>query len=178
MNLLRSLAIPVAVLSVLTPMKAHESRAEVVYDNLSQAGDPIGVAFGLPYNSFSTGAGDGFKLTNVKLLLGKQGIAGSTSIGLYADSGSTEPGSLLATLGTVSDTALGLTPSVWDVTPASEVLLSASTRYWIGLTTDDDAQSLWWEASTDSGTCVQTSTSRIPWTHTRTPTSPARIRCP
>lgn len=95
------------------------------------------------YQSFSTGAGS-FSLTDVQLLLnGNPADSNSFSVGLYADS-STTPGSLLVNLGSLNDMSLTLNCNcVYDfaVTPFA---LSASTRYWIGLT-ENGASSVNWD---------------------------------
>ena len=139
-------------------------RAEVVYDNLAQASagsDGVGtggLVQGPLYDSFSTGTGSGFQLTSVQLLLSNGGgSAGTTSIGIYNNDTSTSPpspGSLLATIGTVTTASLSGTASVWNVSLGSSLSLAASTRYWVGLSTSNNASTQWWYAASDTGTGV------------------------
>ena len=139
-------------------------RAQVIYNNLAQASagyDGVGsggLVEGPLYDSFSTGTGSGFLLTGVQLLLSNGGgSSGTTSIGIYTNDSTTSPpspGSLFATIGTVSDSSLSGTASVWTVSLGSPLSLAASTRYWVGLSTNNNATMQWWYASTDDGTGV------------------------
>ncbi|MFM7244503.1 MAG: choice-of-anchor R domain-containing protein [Planctomycetaceae bacterium] len=146
-------------------MPAPVGRADVIFDNLSQpsgGGDYVKPGSGVQgplYDSFSTGTGAGFLLTDVQLLLFNAGInAGSTSIGIYdtrtLSGGAVVPGDLVATIGTVSDSSLSGTASVWNVSVASPVSLAAGTRYWAGLSTSDNANAQWSFTSTNAGTGV------------------------
>lgn len=138
-------------------------RAEVVYDNLAQASagsDGVGsggLVEGPLYDSFSTGTGSGILLTGVQLLLSKSGgSSGTTSIGIYNNDAGTSPpspGSLFATIGTVTDSSLSGTASVWNVSLGSSLSLAASTRYWVGLSTNN-ASTQWWYAASGTGTGV------------------------
>ena len=72
-------------------------------------------------------------------------------MGLYADN-STTPGALTTVLGSVSDSVLSSTPEIYDVTLTANPLLTAATRYWIGLSGTTTAG---WSWSLDiSGTGV------------------------
>jgi hypothetical protein len=136
-------------------------RADVIYDNLSRisAGSdgvgPGGLVVGPLYDSFSTGTGSGFLLTGVQLLLSNGGgSSGTTSIGIYNNNAGTSPpspGSLVATIGTVTGSSLSGTASVWNVSLSSTLSLAASTRYWVGLATSNGASMQWWYASTNAG---------------------------
>lgn len=139
-----------AVVTVSLVMAASSGRAGVIYDNLGQpsgGGDPVkpgGGVQGPLYDSFSTGTGSGFLLTDVQLLLFNTGVpSGSTSIGIYdprtLSGGAVVPGDIVATIGTVSDSSLSGTASVWNVSVASPVSLAANARYWVGLSTSDNA---------------------------------------
>jgi len=140
--------------------------AEVIYDNLSQSSagadtvNASGLVHGPLFNSFSTptGTGAGFVLTDIQLLLSAAGVpAGSTSIGIYSNNAAASPpmpGSLLATIGTVSDSSLSGTASVWSVSLASPLSVAAGTRYWVGLSTNDNANGGWSYATTSNGTGV------------------------
>ncbi len=150
-----------ALLLAAAPMVC---RAEAIYDNLSQTSggyDGVGtggLVEGPLYDSFSTGTGSGFLLTGVQLLVSKSGgSSGTTSIGIYNNNAGTtppSPGSLFATIGTVSDSSLSGTASVWNVSLGSPLSLAASTRYWVGLSTSNNASMQWWYASSAAGTGV------------------------
>lgn len=150
-----------ALLLAAAPMVC---RAEVVYNNLAQASagsDGVGtggLVQGPLYDSFSTGTGSGFQLTSVQLLLSNGGgSAGTTSIGIYNNDAGTSPpspGSLFATIGTVTDSSLSGTAGVRNVSLGSPLSLAASTRYWVGLSTSNNASMQWWYAASGTGTGV------------------------
>jgi len=126
------------------------ARADVIYDNLANTPASIGPGAVLnesPADSFSTGAASA-TLTDVKLLmdLGASGATGSFTVSLLADSG-THPGSVIATLATVSDTQLsGTGLAVLDLgrtTGVTPVALAPDTRYWIQLTTANNSDAFW-----------------------------------
>jgi hypothetical protein len=160
-NRFATVACGLALLLAAAPMVC---RAEAIYDNLSQPSggyDGVGtggLVEGPLYDSFSTGTGSGFLLTSVQLLVSKSGgSSGTTSIGIYNNNAGTSPpspGSLFATIGTVSDTSLSGTASVWNVSLGSPLSLAASTRYWVGLSTSNNASMQWWYASSSAGTGV------------------------
>ena len=134
---------------------AGAAGATVLYDNLGATpAYPYPLAdFGpLLFNSFSTGAG-GFNLSQVDLLVAGSDSpgAGSFSVGLYSDA-STSPGSLLTTIGTVSDSALTSTPSVATFNLPSPYSLAAGTRYWVGLASADSVAA--WMYSYEGGVGV------------------------
>ena len=72
----------------------------------------------------------------------------------HADTSPPSPGSLFATIGTVSDSSLSGTASVWSVSLVSPLSLAVSTRYRVGLSTTNNATSQWSYASTSLGTGV------------------------
>jgi len=160
-NRFATVACGLALLLAAAPMVC---RAEVVYNNLAQASagsDGVGtggLVEGPLYDSFSTGTGSGILLTGVQLLLSKSGgSSGTTSIGIYNNDAGTSPpspGSLFATIGTVTDSSLSGTASVWNVSLGSSLSLAASTRYWVGLSTNNNASTQWWYAASGTGTGV------------------------
>jgi hypothetical protein len=104
-----------------------------VYNNLSEASAGAdGVGFVGPlYDSFSSGAAG--SITGLQLMLsGDDTSSGTLDVGLYADN-STSPGQLIATLGSISDSALSETPATYDISLKATPLLVSNTLYWIGL---------------------------------------------
>ena len=132
-----------------TVFLAGASNAAVIYDNLystTKGADPVGnyngFAFGPLYDSFSTGSSS-FTLQAVKVLLsGDSTSSGSVTVALYNDN-STSPGTVLYTIGSISDSSLSSTLTVYDFTLATSQNLSANTRYWIGLKTSDNSTAYW-----------------------------------
>jgi hypothetical protein len=128
----------------------------IVYNNTGAAGtsdDPIS-SFGPLYDSFSTGSNSG-PLSLLDLFVGATDPTDGDviTIALYADS-STTPGSLLASLGTISDSTLSTVPAVIAVSLTSNPVLASGTRYWIGLSSNGTGV---FQYSTDtSGTGVST----------------------
>src|SRR5581483_6101126 len=89
-----------------------------------------------PFASFGTPAGSGLYLSDVKADIQNTGTGSSSgqfTVTLYADSANA-PGTLIATLATVSDASLpapGATVTMdFPVGPA--IALEAAKRYWIG----------------------------------------------
>jgi hypothetical protein len=128
----------------LLSLSAQAGTAVVVYDSTGQAssGSDAVQGFGPLYDSFSTGTASG-ALTGLQLLLGGVGGGGDdfkaldglgpyTSVGLYADS-STAPGALIATLGEIADSSISGPNDLFDLSLATNPVLAAGTRYWIGL---------------------------------------------
>jgi hypothetical protein len=126
----------------------------IVYNNIGATGtgtDPIS-SFGPLYDSFSTGLNFG-PISLLDLFVGATVPTDGDTIlvALYADS-STSPGSLLASLGTISDSGLTTTPAAITVSLTSNPVLASGTRYWIGLSSVGSG--IWqWSADT-SGTGV------------------------
>ena len=129
---------------------AITANADVIYSNIysvTNGTDPIGIPpggttpFGPLADSFSTGA-SGFNLGNVQLLLIGQGTTGgSISVGLFSDS-STQPGTLLSTIGTLNDSAL-MSSNYFNFALASPYTLAPNTRYWIELSTANNSGAYW-----------------------------------
>jgi hypothetical protein len=83
--------------------------------------------------SFSTGATES-TLTSVTLGLYRGNQTGSSiNVLLFSDSG-TKPGTLLDTVGSISEALLTTTPTLYKFAPGSTVTLAANTRYWVMLT--------------------------------------------
>jgi hypothetical protein len=154
----------VAGMVILLAAAAPICRAGLIYDNLSQASGGSdfvgqgGLVDGPLYGSFSTGAGAGVRLTGVQLLLSNGGgSSGITSIGIFNSNNGTSPpspGTLYAAIGTVSESSLSATASVWNVSLVSPLSLAANTRYWVGLSTNNGAVMQWWYSSNSAGTGV------------------------
>ena len=106
----------------------------VLYGNLSdQINGYTGI--GPLYNSFSTGSA-ALLLTDVKVWveLTRSGTTGSFTIALYADN-NIFPGTQLATIGSMNDTSISMSPGqVYDFPVSPGVALTPNTRYWIGMT--------------------------------------------
>lgn len=159
MRILKILAASVA----LTAFAASAS-ADVLYDNISASPDgwesirSFDTNNGGPiYVSFSTGASN-FSFADLKLVLyGENTDSGGIVVSLLADN-STSPGSVLASLGSLSDSALTGTPEAYDFVSGLPIALAANTRYWIEASVDagkSDPSSAKWEWTYDlSGTGV------------------------
>ena len=147
-----------AMTIAVTGFVSAPSNAVVLYDSLSAAssGADSVTSAGPLYDSFSVG-GTTLSFTKLDLMLGG-GSGGTLTVGLYGNqvpsggvySGSSIPGSLLATLATLSSVPAG--PS--DVSISIPYLaLFANTRYWIGLSSSD-SNALWFFTGDFSGTGV------------------------
>jgi hypothetical protein len=145
-----------AVVLMVALTGTARSATVTLYDNLSansNGADRIQDGLWGPlYDSFSTGA-SAVILTDLQLLLSATNNAdgGSVSVGLYGDN-STSPGALIASLGTILDSALGSSLSVIDLSGLSAYLV-AGTRYWIGLSSSQSSAEWSWSYDT-SGTGV------------------------
>lgn len=120
----------------------------MVYYNVDQpAIGADGVDFiGPLYDSFTSGAAT--QLTSLKLILsGDSTSSGALEVGLYADD-STAPGSLVAVLGSVKDSSLSETPSLYDILLTADTELTNDTVYWIGLSGTTSAE---WYYDDDTG---------------------------
>ena len=147
-----------AVVMSLVAMVSVGRASVLLYDNLGQTSTgsdhvsaSLGTVHGPLYNSFSTAVGSGSLVTDVRLLLkDSAGGTGSTTVGIYSDSGNT-PGVLFATVGVVNDTSLTATAAIVDVLPGAPISLAANTRYWIGLSTSDNSTAQWVFTSSSAG---------------------------
>lgn len=142
----RSLVV-LATLIFLVGIGVKSAYPIVLYDNLYSSNDwddPV-LSYGPLADSFSTGTA-GFSLTDVQLVLsGDLTYGGSLLVSLYSDS-STSPGSDLLDIGSLSDSNLSGTPSVFDFSLTSPDSLAANTRYWIAVSGNTSA---YWESSFD-----------------------------
>lgn len=140
------------------------SKAVTIYNNIGATSDGAdSVGLGPLYNSFST-TGSNFTFNHLELILGG---GGTVNVGLYTNqipiggpnSGSSIPGSLVSSLGTSL-----LAPATFgDVSlDFAGILLSANTRYWIGVSSGNS--NAFWSYSLDtSGTGVATEYSISPF---------------
>jgi hypothetical protein len=123
--------------------------------DLIDSHDNIGVKGPLGFSFTATNAPS--NLVEVKVSLDGPGVAsGSVTVALYSnDSSGPRPGSLLTTLGTVTDSSIGSTDTLADLMLASPYVLAPSTRYWIVVQASANGTGLGfnWTAST-SGTGV------------------------
>jgi hypothetical protein len=98
-------------------------------------------------DSFST-SGFNVTLTDVKLLMDRNSsTSGSFTVSLLSNASNT-PGAVLATIATVSDSALSTSLTPLDLQLTNPYLLEANTRYWIELT-DTNISTASWSFSTD-----------------------------
>jgi hypothetical protein len=134
------------ILACLLLFCAGTQAGTIVYDSTGQGSEDTDSvqSFGPLYDSFSTGTASG-ALSGLQLLLSGGGGGGGgdfmaadisfgpyTSVGLYADN-STAPGALIATLGDIGDSSISGPNSLIDLSLVANPVLSAGTRYWIGL---------------------------------------------
>ena len=120
------------------------AQAGVIYDNLgsvTSGSDSLSILGPPLFDSFSTGAG-GFTLADVKLLLSGTSDGASLTVGLYGDN-ATSPGTLLTQIGSLSDTSLSGTLTVFDFPLASSYALAPNTRYWVVLNTNNGSSAYW-----------------------------------
>lgn len=136
---------------------AGVAHASIICDNLSSAsngGDPVAgwtldgwVNLPPLFDSFSSGPVD-TTLLDVQLMLRGTPSSGSISVAIYSDS-NTSPGTLLHTIGTLSDNLLPSTLSVVDFYTAYP--LAADTRYWIEVNSINDSTAVWsWSKDQDA----------------------------
>ncbi len=149
MSCFRHRVLAAAAIAVLSAGSAVN--AGVLYDNIgvaSNSTDQVAVDGPLA-NSFSTG-GSTAPLADAKLLLtGDPTSTASFTVSLLSDSGAS-PGSVLETLGTLSDSSLSSSAQVFDFALATPYALAANTRYWIELS--GPSSSVGWDyASSNSG---------------------------
>jgi hypothetical protein len=130
------------------------THAGTIYDNLNattDAGDDV-LAFGPLADSFSTT--DATMLIDIKLKLSGDPIGGGTTFVSLLSDASTSPGSVIAQLGSISDSSLTEFPGgVHDVSGFAPIGLSANTRYWIELSSSN-SYSMWDFSPDTSGTGV------------------------
>ena len=131
------------------------SAGTIVFGNTGESGigvDGVDASFVGPlYDSFTSLDAAG-QITDLQIVLSlcteeNCPSSGTVDVGLYADS-STTPGTG-SPLGSISDTLLSDTPATYDIPLTAFPVLTADTRYWIGLSGDTMAQ--WSYESDDSG---------------------------
>jgi hypothetical protein len=152
MRIKKKLLLGLALLPV-----GFDAAADTLYDSLSaataiSAGYNLvsGANFGPLADSFSTGSNP-FSLTDVQLALtvDDPSTTGTVTVSLLSDS-SSSPGTTIATLGTINDSALSAyTPATVDFSQASAIDLAANTRYWVEVSSTDDS-SAGWSYTTDT----------------------------
>ncbi len=159
MLIFRSKLQVLALAALLAGLTVQAATADViVYDNLGAANTPPGggsdfvsVGVGALADSFSV-AGAG-QLTDVKVLLNGSPVEGASStVQLFSDLG-TSPGVLLTTVGTVDDSSLTSSPTVFDFPLGTPYPLSGG-RYWIQISTSTESGASWNWSKDISGTGV------------------------
>lgn len=136
----------------IVPMLASALHGNAIYDNTGAATDGAdcvdfttcgtGPDSEQLYDSFTSG-GTPEQLVELNLILsGDPTSSGVVQAGLYSDN-STEPGALIADLGSLSDSVLSDQVAEYDVTLAVTPSLAANTRYWIGLSGTTTAEWAW-----------------------------------
>lgn len=148
-----------AVAAGLVSVGGGPVKATVLYDNLgatdtSVYGDGVSssgsfgqtIPAGPLSNSFSTGGSD-FVFEYLDLRLDRpDSPSGSITVSLLSDN-SILPGSLIAVLGTIDDSAVTTSPEIIEI-PVVSIDLNANTRYWIQLV--GDGSDISWEYSLDA----------------------------
>jgi len=136
---------------------AVQANAVTLFDSITgstpAAADSVNLD-GPLYASFST-VGGVVNLTEVQVVLSAEVTTdgGSVNISLWSDDGGPSPGSSLALLGTIADSAMTGSPAIYTLSGLSEPL-TASTRYWIELSTSDQSSAGWSWTSSTTGTGV------------------------
>jgi hypothetical protein len=135
--------------------------AEILFSNVSAASsgsdtvaDVADAGDGPLAQSFSTGA-SALDLADLDLELAatNPGDAGTLLITVVQDDGTSPGSTVVANVGTVADSALSATPTIYDFELATAVPLAAGTRYWVEVTATSSSAE--WSWSDDvSGTGV------------------------
>jgi hypothetical protein len=126
----------IAVASVLLA-SVGGAQATVLYDNTGVTtglADAVG-SIGPNYNSFTTDATG--SIDTVTLLLDNGGTPnpdGTIEVAIYDNGPGNFPNNLVVGLGTINDTQLTATPSLFALTSLGLSGFDSDTRYWIGLT--------------------------------------------
>ena len=138
----RLLVIPAGLLLITAPF-TNRVIADVVYDNISASTGAVSAGDAGVSTTGSGPLGDSFStdsspstLTDVQVLVSADTPTdgGAFTVSLLSDS-STSPGTTIATLGTIQDSALTTSPTetTVDVPVTSTIDLAPNTRYWIEL---------------------------------------------
>lgn len=127
--------IPSLLLAATLAATMTAAHADTIFDNLGgsrDGSDPL-QSYGPLADSFRTGVQGDFVLTQVTALLksGSADLVGDLRVTLHADSAA-GPGSLLATVGTLSSAAVSTADfAAYTFLPSSSIQLAANTTYWI-----------------------------------------------
>jgi hypothetical protein len=135
-----SLATALCAFALAAPMNADV----VTFSNLNAPtidADPIST-FGPIADSFST-AEYGTTLNQVSLKLSGTPGSGSVTVRLLSNAANT-PGAVLGTIGTLSDSALSSTLANFTLTLTNPFSLTANTRYWIQLSSNNSSAAWAW----------------------------------
>ena len=136
---------------------AVQANAVTLFDSITGSIDVVSDSVGIDgplYASFSTVAGV-VNLTEVQVVLSAEVTTdgGSVNISLWSDNGGPSPGSSVALLGTIADSAMTGSPAIYSLSGLSQSL-AANTRYWIELSTSDQSSAGWWYTDNTTGTGV------------------------
>ena len=130
---------------------------DVLFDNLAAPVKNSASVDHPLFDSFSTGAGSE-TLSGLTLLLDANIPTGSSSVTVQLFANATtgnNPGTALATLASISESSLTTSLADFTVSLSATPLLTANTRYWIGLDSPLGSSIQWGFASNDSGrTCL------------------------
>jgi len=129
---------------------------DVLFDNLAAPVKNSASVDHPLFDSFSTGAGSE-TLSGLTLLLDANIPTGSSSVTVQLFANATtgnNPGTALATLASISESSLTTSLADFTVSLSATPLLTANTRYWIGLDSPLGSSIQWGFASNDSGTDV------------------------
>ncbi len=143
-----------AIVLVFGLFGAVKANAVTLFDSItgsnSVATDAV-AGDGPLYASFSTIAGV-VSLTEVQVVLSATATTdgGSVNISLWSDNGGPGPGSSLASLGTILDSALSGSATTYTFSGLSQSV-AANTRYWIELATSNQSSALWWYTDNTAG---------------------------
>lgn len=139
-------------IAVLWALCAH---ASTLYNNLDSApggGDAIH-PFGPLFDSFLTGP-TAYNLIEIQLKVKAGASSDSTTVAIYADSGTGGPGGLLTVIGNATDNMLSDPNPIHVFSLLQPYELARDARYWVGLSSSSNTAS--WAWSTDqSGIGVQ-----------------------
>lgn len=116
------------------------AQADVLYDNITGviSGSPVPIASNGPlYDSFSTGTVAEELATVSVLLAGNPNIDPTVNVVLYSDSSNSPDLSTATNVGQINYSQA----QDYTVTAPANTLLAANTRYWIALSTTDNAPS-------------------------------------
>jgi len=125
---------PLLLAALIAAALPAAATTTTVFDNLGavEGSDPL-LSFGPLADSFQTGDGDKFLLSQVTALLksGSADLVGDVRVSLLADNAGS-PGSWLATVGTLSSAAVSTTSfGAYSFKPTADLQLAGRTTYWL-----------------------------------------------